>query len=255
VRGSRPGSGRRSGGEGAADADLGDRSPGGQVRPAGRESRPGLGLPVAVPVAAGVDAAGGHAGQDGVAAGRGQRGGQAGGERDLAGCTTWPARLPLPAGTAMPAAASAAARAGSTAMIQAACSWATRRPDRSIGPVDGPASLIADLASFRQVSDRIHRLLSALFPCRDSRHRSASGPAVCAVRLPLPRCRLSLNHVRRASLQQGQANCDTGTTEHGECGQKPPGVGGGEHSRRVGGIVREVSDQVEQLQSISARRR
>jgi hypothetical protein len=30
---------------------------------------------------------------------------------------------------------------------------------------------------------------------------------------------LSLNHVRRASLQQGQANCDTGTPGHGECGQ------------------------------------
>ena len=29
--------------------------------------------------------------------------------------------------------------------------------DRSIGPVDGPAPLIADLASFRQVSDPIHR--------------------------------------------------------------------------------------------------
>jgi hypothetical protein len=68
--------------------------------------------------------------------------------------------------------------------------------------------------------DYIHVILSALFPCRDSHHRSASGPAVCAVRLPLPRCRLSLNHVRRISLQQRQANCDTGTPGHGECGQK-----------------------------------
>jgi len=29
--------------------------------------------------------------------------------------------------------------------------------ERSIGPVDGPAPLMADLASFRQVSDPIHR--------------------------------------------------------------------------------------------------
>ena len=68
--------------------------------------------------------------------------------------------------------------------------------------------------------DYIHVFLSALLPCRDSHHRPASGPAVCAVRLPLPRCRLSRNHVRRISLQQGQANCDTGTPGHGECGQK-----------------------------------
>jgi hypothetical protein len=76
--------------------------------------------------------------------------------------------------------------------------------------------------------DFIHVILSALLPCRDSRHRPASGPAACAVRLPLPRCRLSLNHVRRVSLQQGQANCDTGTPGHGECGQirqRLPGQG------------------------------
>jgi hypothetical protein len=29
--------------------------------------------------------------------------------------------------------------------------------DRSIGPVDGPAPLMADLASFRAVSEPIHR--------------------------------------------------------------------------------------------------
>src|ERR1019366_2680295 len=49
------------------------------------------------------------------------------------GWTTWPARLPLRAATA------------------------TGEPERSIGPVDGPAPLIADLDSFRQVSDPIHR--------------------------------------------------------------------------------------------------
>jgi len=38
-----------SGGVGAADADLGGRGGGGQTRPAGREARPGLGFPVAVP--------------------------------------------------------------------------------------------------------------------------------------------------------------------------------------------------------------
>ena len=71
------------------------------------------------------------------------------------GCTGWPARRPLRAGMATAAAARAVARASSTAITQAACSWRTRggEPKRSIGPVDGPAPLMADLASFRQVSD------------------------------------------------------------------------------------------------------
>ena len=75
------------------------------------------------------------------------------------GCTGCPARRPRRAGTATAAAARAAARASSMAVTQAACSWATRAGDcdRSIGPVDGPAPLIADLASFRQVSEPIHR--------------------------------------------------------------------------------------------------
>jgi len=83
----------------------------------------------------------------------------------------------------------------------------------------------------------LRHFLSALCSCRDSRHRRASGPAACAVRLPPPRCRLLRNHVKRVSLPAAQANCDTGTTEHGECGQKafvcdPPG------GRRVPGAVR-----------------
>src|SRR5271170_1226008 len=149
-----PGCGRGSGGEGSADADLGGRGPGGQVRSAGREARPSLGFPVAVPVAVGVDAAAGQAGQDGVAAGRlavaapdrveVMSARRAAVKEISRGCTAWPARLPLPAGTAMPAAARAAARASSVAVIQAACSWATRAGDceRSIGPVDGPAPRI-----------------------------------------------------------------------------------------------------------------
>jgi hypothetical protein len=48
---------------------------------------------------------------------------------------------------------------------------------------------------------------------------AASGPAVCAVRLPLPRCRLSRNHVRRVSFRQGR-QLRHGSTEHGECGEK-----------------------------------
>src|SRR5260370_23981501 len=66
------------------------------------------------------------------------------------GCTAWPARLPLPAGTAMPAAARAAARASSVAVIQAACSWAIRAGEceRRIGHVEGPATLIAALGDF-----------------------------------------------------------------------------------------------------------
>src|SRR6516165_53022 len=74
------------------------------------------------------------------------------------GCTGCPARRPRRAGTATAAAARARARASSTAVTQAACSWAIRagEQERSIGPVDGPAPLIADLASFRQVSEPIH---------------------------------------------------------------------------------------------------
>jgi hypothetical protein len=51
------------------------------------------------------------------------------------------------------------ARASPVAVTQTACSWATRSGDRerSIAPVDGPAPLIADLASFSDVSDPIHR--------------------------------------------------------------------------------------------------
>ena len=71
------------------------------------------------------------------------------------GCTGGPARRPLRAGMAT----AAAARASSTAVTQAACSWRIRAGDaeRRIGPVDGPAPLIADLASLRQVSEPIHR--------------------------------------------------------------------------------------------------
>ena len=59
----------------------------------------------------------------------------------------------------MAAAARAVARASSTEITQAACSWATRAGDwdRSIGPVDGPAPVIADLASFSVVSEPTHR--------------------------------------------------------------------------------------------------
>src|SRR5260370_208932 len=50
----------------------------------------------------------------------------------------------------------------------------------------------------------------------------------------------------------GQANCDTGTTEHGECGQKPPPV----QCREVGGgvlaPVQEIRDQAEQLRHVLA---
>ena len=74
------------------------------------------------------------------------------------GWTGWPARRPLRAGTAFAAAARAVARASSTEITQAACSWRIRAGDcdRRIGPVDGPAPLIADLASFSAVSDPIH---------------------------------------------------------------------------------------------------
>jgi hypothetical protein len=71
------------------------------------------------------------------------------------GRTGSPARRPRRAGEAIAAAVRAAARASSTAVTQAACSWATRAGEceRNISPVDGPAPLIADLATFRQVSE------------------------------------------------------------------------------------------------------
>src|SRR6266567_3692779 len=77
------------------------------------------------------------------------------------GWTGWPARRPLPAGTAARAAARPAARVSSTAVTQAACSWRTRSGDceRNIGPVEGPAPRIADLASRSAVSDPSHRHL------------------------------------------------------------------------------------------------
>ena len=66
------------------------------------------------------------------------------------------------------------------------------------------ASGLADASGepLRFTPHDFRRILSALFPCRDSRHQWASGPAACAVRLLLPRCRLSRNHVRRVSLRQ-----------------------------------------------------
>ena len=166
---------RGSGGDRLADADLGDRGLGGDARAAGGEAWPGFGLAVTVPVTVDLDAAAGQAGQDAAAAGGDRGGGQAGGGRpgpggggdraagggegDLAGVDGLAGVLPLPAGTAIAAAARAVARASSTAVTQAACSWATRAgdPERSIAPVDGPAPLIADLASFSAVSDPIHR--------------------------------------------------------------------------------------------------
>jgi hypothetical protein len=75
------------------------------------------------------------------------------------GWTGRPARLPFAAGAARRAAARAVARTSSVAATQAACSWVTRPGDcdRKIGPVEGPAPLIADLTSLRAVSDPSHR--------------------------------------------------------------------------------------------------
>ena len=60
-----------------------------------------------------------------------------------------------------PAAARAAARASSAAVIQAACSWRIMSGvcDRKIGPVEGPAPRMADLASRSAVSGPFHRHL------------------------------------------------------------------------------------------------
>jgi len=75
------------------------------------------------------------------------------------GWTSCPARRPLRAGTARRAAERARARHSPVPQTQAACSWSTRSGlfERKIGPEDGPAPVIADLASFRDVSGPGHR--------------------------------------------------------------------------------------------------
>src|SRR6266568_4404591 len=57
------------------------------------------------------------------------------------------------------AAARARARMSSVPQIQAACSCviSSGAAERKIGPVDGPAPVMADFASFREVSDPVHR--------------------------------------------------------------------------------------------------
>ena len=57
------------------------------------------------------------------------------------------------------AAAQASARMSSVPQIQAACSWviSSGAAERKIGPVEGPAPVMADFASFRAVSDPGHR--------------------------------------------------------------------------------------------------
>ena len=91
----------------------------------------------------------------------------------------------------------------------------------------------------RRAGRECRPVLFALLQCRDSRHRWANGPAACAVRLPLPRCRLSRNHVGQGQPPTGQANCDTGITEHGECREKSPiqpaGAAASSSSRSPGG--------------------
>jgi hypothetical protein len=66
------------------------------------------------------------------------------------------APVPLVSG---PAAARVVARVSSVAVTQAACSWATwsGEAEGSIAPVEDPAPLMVDLASFRAVSEPIQR--------------------------------------------------------------------------------------------------
>jgi len=68
--------------------------------------------------------------------------------------------------------------------------WVTERGGRV-----KPSEINARFLAYREalglpaalVVHSLRHFLSALFPCRDSRHRRASGPAACAVRLPRPR--------------------------------------------------------------------
>ena len=157
--------GRGSGGDGAADGDRRGCLAGGGAAPGGGECLPGFGLVVAVPVPVDDDAAPGQ-----VAEGAGRRAAVSAAGRlavaapDLVvviaarraavkeisrGWTGCPARRPLRAGAADRAAARAAARTSSQAVTQAACSWRIMSGvrDRKIGPVEGPAPRMADLAS------------------------------------------------------------------------------------------------------------
>ena len=77
------------------------------------------------------------------------------------GRTASPARRPFPAGVAASAASRMTPRVISTAAAQAASSCRTRsgEPERSIGPVPGPAPRSGALASRSAVSDPSHRHL------------------------------------------------------------------------------------------------
>src|SRR6266536_2197271 len=74
------------------------------------------------------------------------------------GWTLCPARRPLRAAAAWRAAARARLRMSSVPQIQAACSAviSSGACERMIGPVDGPAPVMADFASFSEVSDPVH---------------------------------------------------------------------------------------------------
>ena len=73
------------GGDGAADGDPGGGGAGGGAASGGGECLPGLGLVVTVPVTVDGDAVPAQVAEGGIAAGRGECGGQAGGSGAGAG--------------------------------------------------------------------------------------------------------------------------------------------------------------------------
>jgi len=73
----------------------------------------------------------------------------------------------------------------------------------------------------------LRHFLSALFSCRDSRHRRASGPAACPVRLPPPRCRLLRN---QAETSQPPAGVPTAT-------RVPPNTASAERSHYFASLL------------------
>ena len=144
-------------------------------RPAAGNGRAGFGLAVAVPVPAGDDAAfaevvqgaavqgrgdgGGQAGGGGTGPGAVQAGAAGGGEGDVPGLHRLPGEAALAGGGGLAGGGAGqgadelgAADPGGVLLIDQLGVF-----ERRIGPAEGPAPAMADLASFSAVSDPVHR--------------------------------------------------------------------------------------------------
>ena len=166
---------RRSGCSWHADADLGGRGAGGDAASGGGEGRAGLGFPVAVPVAVdddpvfpedmhgAVTEGGGHGGGQAGGGGTGPDAGQgsaaSGSEGNLPGLDRLAGEAALAGGGCLAGGGAGqgpgqfgGADPGGVLLIDQ-----LRGPGAEDRPAEGPAPVMADLASLRQVSDPGHR--------------------------------------------------------------------------------------------------